>query len=253
MSQAKTVSGSRFWPILLALIDIALLIWIVTAYRDKKAEERAYAYYSSIAAQTTAGTPAAPAGTTAAVTKKSETTAKPAQTVPAQTSAAQTTTAAAGSLRDPGRYATSGVPGQADFAWITQDSLDGEIPAGVERLTDFREVTGPWKCYVQDITQGGESSYVVQTFLNITIDGKKDECTLLFDWGYTCMGNTGEQYDDPTPDSEFSGSWSDGGMTAFGVGSVEITGFWYADGQEFAVGEMHWPDGTSGSLMMVRP
>ncbi len=249
MSQANTVSGSRFWPILLALIDIALLIWIVSAYRDKKADERAYAYYSSIAAQTaTAKTTAAPAKT-AATAKKSETqTAKS-----SQTAAAQTTTAAAESLRDPDRYAASGLPEQADFAWITQDILDGKIPSGVERLTDFREVTGPWKCYVQDITQGGESSYVVQTFLNITIDGKKDDCTLLFDWGYTYLGNTGEQYDDPTPDSEFSGSWSDGGIEALGVGSAEITGFWYAEGHEYAVGVMHWPDGASGTLMMVRP
>ena len=235
-------------PFLLLVIDVVLLIWIVHACRDQR-EAAQYrpqtAVQRTTAATSAPKTSAKPTTATARLTAAAPTTAATAAT-PATTSAA---------LRDPAAYEASDPPALSDFLWYTEDIRDGKVPANVERLSDFREVTGRWKGYIIDISElpEGQGAYMVETFLNITVGGKADSCELTFDWLYTHLGSTSEGYEDDSPDTLFTGAWSDGGVEAFGTGSVEVTAFWYQDGQEYAVGKMNWPDGTSGTLMMVRP
>ena len=42
-------------------------------------------------------------------------------------------------------------------------------------------------------------------------------------------------------------------LMAYGPGSVHMTGFYYDDGYEYAVGTIGWPDGVSGAVFLVRP
>ena len=243
-------------PFLLLVIDVVLLIWIVHACRDQREMENR----PQVTVQRTTAATAAPK-TTAASAKpataatQTPATAKPTIAAPTTAATAATPAATAAALRDPAAYEAADPPALSDFLWYTEDIRDGKVPANVERLSDFREVTGRWKGYIIDINQlpEGQGAYMVETFLNITVDGKADSCELTFDWLYTHLGSTGEGYEDNSPDTLFTGAWSDGGLEALGTGSVEVTAFWYQDGHEYAIGKMHWPDGTSGTLMMVRP
>ena len=251
MTETKRRGGVL--PLLLLVIDVVLLIWIVHACRDQRETAQ---YRPQAAVQRTTAVSSAP--TTSAASAKP--TAAAAQATAGPTAAASATAAStapqaapAAALRDPAAFEAADPPALSDFLWYTEDIRDGKVPANVERLSDFREVTGRWKGYIIDISELPEGAYMVETFLNITVGGKADSCELTFDWLYTHLGSTGEGFEDDSPDTLFSGAWSDGGVEAFGTGSVEVTAFWYQDGQEYAVGKMHWPDGTSGTLMMVRP
>ena len=239
-------------PFLLLVIDVILLIWIVHACRDQREAEQ---YRPQTTVQRTTATTAVPKTSAASAKPATAATQAPATAKPttvAPTTAA-TSAATATALRDPEAYEAADMPTLADFTWVTQDAMDGKVPADAEPLTDFREVTGNWKAYIVDITRDSNGSYMVETFLGISVAGSAEKSKLTFDWICTYNGRTGENYEDSSPDTEFEGAWSDGGIEALGTGMAEFTAFYYQDGKEYALGKMHWPDGVTGSLMMVRP
>jgi len=55
------------------------------------------------------------------------------------------------------------------------------------------------------------------------------------------------------PDSSYYGSWENGIFDGLGAGGVKITDFWNANGHEYAVGRISWPDGIHAVMYLARP
>ena len=155
-------------------------------------------------------------------------------------------------LRSPSGFSTTEAATLADTQWISYDILMGKAPSGVEKLVDFSEVTGGWKGYII-VDPEGKYDSVMEMLLNVQINGTESDASLTFDWSYIYMDTMGEGYEDSTPDSVFSGIWSEGGITAEGPGSLHLTDFYYAAGHEYAIGTLTSRDGVPASIMLVRP
>jgi hypothetical protein len=141
----------------------------------------------------------------------------------------------------------------ADFQWITYEIMYGNVPDDVELLTDPQEITGGWKAYIVDDYSGEYSSYI-ERLCNCYISGSPQDLEVCIQWDYVYNGSADESYSEKgSPDSYFNGSWTDGGLYATGAGSITISGFWYKDGKEYALGTMTWVDGLTSTVYLVRP
>ncbi len=154
--------------------------------------------------------------------------------------------------RDPAKYTTSETAALSDTQWITYDILHGTPPSGVERLDEFEEVTGGWKAYIISDPEN-QFDAAMEMFLNVQIDGTADNAVLDFDWDYNYIWSLGEGAEDNNPDSVFSGSFEGGEISALGEGSVQMSCFYYANGHEYGIGTIMWPDGITGEVMLMRP
>ena len=153
---------------------------------------------------------------------------------------------------DPEDFSTSENIGLADINLITADLLQGNIPDGVQKLTDFNEVTGGWKAYMKTDPDNQFGS-MMEHYLNVSISGSAVSSKLTFQWNYSFINAAGQGYDDNSPDSTFVGAWQDGGIEAIGPGRVNMTDFYYESGREYAVGSMMWPDGVPAAIVLIRP
>ena len=72
-------------------------------------------------------------------------------------------------------------------------------------------------------------------------------------WDYVRNNATDEGFEDMSPDSSYYGSWENGIFDGLGAGGVKITDFWNANGHEYAVGRMSWPDGIHAVMYLARP
>ena len=120
------------------------------------------------------------------------------------------------------------------------------------KLTQLSQVMGGWKAYMICDPENTRSSSMDKLF-NLRIDLGQTNVVAIADWYYTFFNDTGEGMDDDTPDSTFSGDWSDGQLTAIGPGRITLRDFYYDNGRETAVGEMIWPDGVTAVIALVRP
>ena len=93
----------------------------------------------------------------------------------------------------------------------------------------------------------------LERLLNVYISGTPSETTVLFDWYYMRIGSGNEGFPEETDPSVFTGSFQDGGISAAGPGNIDITRFYSADGQQYAIGKLHWPDGYTAEMALVRP
>ena len=241
-------------PLIFGIIDLVLLIVIIVSAATAPAVGRA----DDPTKRTTAVRETDPGRETETKkpgkTKTPETTKAPEKAkAPEKTKTPETNaTAAAETSRealDPKLFDTNERPTLADFTWVTKDILAGKVPE--DEPVYFSEILGGWKCYILDDSSYG--SYA-ERLLNMRIEGTAKEITLTFDWYYTHMYNTDEGYDDPSPDSVFTGGINkDGYIETFGAGSAVLTDFFMKDGHQYAIGTMNWPDGTKGFIAITRP
>ncbi|MCR5673806.1 MAG: hypothetical protein K6F87_08865 [Lachnospiraceae bacterium] len=153
---------------------------------------------------------------------------------------------------DPADYDTSTSPTLEDFMWVTPEIYKGNLPDDIERLS-FDEVTGSWKAYIITDPEVKFDS-MTESFLNASISGSEDRVEITLDWNYTYINSEGSGYDDNSPDSLFTGAWSDDSIKdATGAGKVSIDTFYYDNGHEYAVGSMMWPDGIPAVVFLSRP
>lgn len=140
----------------------------------------------------------------------------------------------------------------ADFMWLGPEQLDGILPEGAERITDFADLIGEWKCYLIDDPKGEYGSYM-ERLLTVEISGTESQAKLVANWFYVHDGSIGEGYDDDTPASSYSGIWSNGQLDTKGSGAINITDFYSQDGHQYAIGTYTWPDGMPAFISLVRP
>ena len=140
----------------------------------------------------------------------------------------------------------------ADFQWVTYDIAHGILPSGMDRLEDYEEIEGGWKLYIIDDPDGEYGSTIerlCRCAFGVDANGKG----IGIRWDYVHNYGTDEGWEDNTPDSFYYGPWEYGVFSGMGAGSVTITDFWYANGHEYAVGRMTWPDGIPSVMFLVRP
>ena len=223
-------------PLIFGIIDLVLLIVIIVSAATAPAVGRADdpTKRTSAVGETDPG-------------RETET-KKPGKTKTPETIATKVAETSRESL-DPKLFDTDERPTLADFTWVTKDILAGKVPE--DEPVYFSEILGGWKCYILDDSSYG--SYA-ERLLNMRIEGTTEEITLTFDWYYTHMYNTDEGYDDPSPDSVFTGGLNkDRYIETFGAGSAVLTDFFMKDGHQYGIGIMNWPDGTKGFIAITRP
>jgi len=153
---------------------------------------------------------------------------------------------------DPLDYQTFQQATLADFEWANMDVLNGKLPDGFERITNFEEVKGGWKLYIID-GPDGKYGTAMERLCRCAFGEDEDGLGIGIRWDYIHNNATDEGFDDNTPDSFYYGTWENGTLDALGAGSVKITDFWYKDGHEYAVGTMTWPDDIPAIMFLVRP
>lgn len=153
---------------------------------------------------------------------------------------------------DPLDYETFQQATLADFQWANMDVLNGKLPDGFERITNFEEVKGGWKLYIID-GPDGKYGTAMERLCRCAFGEDEDGLGIGIRWDYIHNNATDEGFDDNSPDSFYYGTWENGTLDALGAGSVKLTDFWYKDGHEYAVGTMSWPDGIPAVMFLVRP
>ena len=182
-----------------------------------------------------------------AQTSKPTQTSKPAQTSkPTQTSKpAQSTFPSADSM------STSDKAGIMDAEGYSWDKGWTYLSSNAKQISDYSLLTGGWKATM--ITDPFElmDSYATDYF-NVSFSGSATSAKVTMNWGLRILKSVGT-VDDTGSTSSMAGKFSGGKLTAVGSGSIEITGFFYDNGKEFAVGTYTWPDGVIGYIGLIRP
>ncbi len=156
------------------------------------------------------------------------------------------------SVPGPGAVSTTDYPSLADITGFHYQKGWTNLSPHAVKLTQLSQVMGGWKAYMICDPENTRSSSMDKLF-NLRIDLGQTNVVAIADWYYTFFNDTGEGMDDDTPDSTFSGDWSDGQLTAIGPGRITLRDFYYDNGRETAVGEMIWPDGVTAVIALVRP
>ena len=235
-------------PFLLALAAalVAVAVYVVPLFiphpHDPHEDMALTSETASEAAEPEATTPSAPeepevtgAATEPEVTSPSapeepEPTAPDAQAAPPTSSA----------------FSTDERPELIEFTWLTGSTAKGNVPDGATRLTGFADVEGGWKGYLYS----GDMEWL----LNARIDSVQDGAAITIDWYYLRIGGvSGEVKKDDTADSLFNGAWVDGQLDATGSGRVLVKAFWQQDDHQYAAGTFTWPDGETGTIILMRP
>lgn len=143
-------------------------------------------------------------------------------------------------------FSTDERPELIEFTWLTGSTAKGNVPDGATRLTGFADIEGGWKGYLY----AGDMEWL----LNARIDSVQDGTAITIDWYYLRIGGvSGEVKKDDTADSLFNGAWVDGQLDATGSGRVLVKAFWQQDDHQYAAGTFTWPDGTTGTIILMRP
>ena len=255
----------------LAIIDIALLVLIVVSAKStgngsmEMPATTAEASIAEVTSPTDTKTVTSPAETTVTQTQDENTESIPEVTTFPGTSVPETSstvpwwavvpetspaaTEESETFRDISAYNTKELPHINDFKWVTPEILNGVCPDEAEILY-FEETLGGWKCYII------ENETEVERLANMELTGgTMEEMQLRFDWYYTRSGGKdGEVYEDNSPDSVFEGYVNDDGeIEAEGPGRIRVTDIYVIGDHMYAFGTISWPDGISGSLLLVRP
>ena len=155
---------------------------------------------------------------------------------------------------EPEIYETNERPTDDDFLeWYAKDVMWNGVPADVEKITDFSQITGTWKGLIYHDPHNERDSEGVE-LLNFTVGGTEDAVTLTADWHSIYFVAEGKKYSkEEENDSVFTGLWLDGALEVTGSGNIHLTEFYVKDGKQYAVGTMDCVDGEFACIAMVRP
>ena len=153
---------------------------------------------------------------------------------------------------DPNQYSATEMSRLQDFLWVTQDIAHGTLPAGIDRLNSFDELLGSWKAWIIDDLDGQYGSGI-ERLCQVNFTKNANGNGMTFSWVYVHNTKIDEGYDDNTPPTTFFGEMQNGRFYGLGVGSIDMTDFYVLNGHEYAVGMLHWPDASKGTVFLVRP
>ena len=268
MENEKSSSGRRFLNTVLFLGNIAMIVWIVLSWQGQKGQQPSDhhsvpGYVASGLSDDGTGTSSGFLAASSSGTSQStgnadswifggEPSSEPAQSTggtdswilgsePAPSGDPQT---AQTGEQTSASYSTSERPEPADFdGWKAHG---GAVPSGASVLTDFGAAAGSWKGFIQ--------YDMAEELVSFTISAAQSGADLTVDWYLIhYFGDGSWMNEEDMEDTVFSGSWSDGTLTASGAVNITIRSFYEIGGQQFAVGEMTLADGSAAVVGMVRP
>ena len=172
--------------------------------------------------------------------------------ITAPTSLPKPTAAPANRTYNAGAYSTSEMARLQDFLWVTHDIINGSLPAGNVRLTTFDDLLGGWKAYIIDDLNGQYGSGI-ERLCNVNFSKDTNGNGMTFNWAYVHNTKTDEGNTDYTPPTTFYGEMQNGRFYGLGTGSIDMSAFYVLNGHEYAVGQLHWPDASIGTVFLVRP
>lgn len=246
--------AKKILMIVFAVLDGILLVVIaVSAIVSALFREPAVNPVSPTVAQTeTVAESTAEAAATEAPKPTQAPTAAPKPTEAPTAAPTQKPAAPKSNIPDSGAVSTSADAGVRDaegFSWS-----DGWVvmSSGAERITDANAVKGGWKA-VMISDPNNRRNGMFTDYMNVNISGSASEMTVTLGWSTRYFNNEGMSVDAGGYDSTVKGSFSDGSLYATGSGSLMLTGFWYDNGKEYAVGTYTWQDGVDGYIGLIRP
>lgn len=141
-------------------------------------------------------------------------------------------------------------PDYSDFDWYFNDVKENGMWADAEEITNLGEVLGDWKAYIlYDPDRMSEEP--CEMLFNMDISAGQSDLELLCDWYYIWYFSEEEpSYEDN--DSLFRGNWSNGAISASGPGTMNLSGFYEKDGNQYALGTMSTTSGTPAIIVLVR-
>ena len=150
-------------------------------------------------------------------------------------------------------YSTEVRPNLGDFLWYTEDVFYEGLPSDISIIENFQYTTKGWKgliIYDLDNEYGSNA----MEFLNVNIEGSKDNLSLTLDWYLMFIAGEGSSFDETDmEDGVFTGKWQDNGLWASGPGTIHINQFYELNNKQYAIGTMDTPDGIPAFVALVRP
>lgn len=144
-------------------------------------------------------------------------------------------------------------PGLSDFMWYFDNVYYNGIPGEAEAITDAAALNGGWKSFRWYDPEYTMDSYMLE-FLNadISIEGDRAEVTLTLNDLHLPDGTViDESGSEPL---RYQGAWDGSRIEASGGGAVHIETFYMlGDGKQYAVGTFDSPDGIPAYIALVRP
>ncbi|MBR5366927.1 MAG: hypothetical protein IK132_11850 [Clostridia bacterium] len=259
MRNEKTSSSGRVLVIFLLLCNLAMIVWIVVSWRQANKPQSTVEYYSSLgydvssltgeSGGTSSDSESSPgngssAGSSIGSSDGSQTIGNADSWIFDDEPASDNTQTSQMGEQASVSYSTTDRPEETDFdGW---KSHGGAVPSGASVLKDFGAVAGSWKGFIQ--------YDMAEELVNFTITPAQSGAELKVDWYLIhYFGDGSWMNEEDMEDLSYTGSWSDGILTASGAISITIRSFYEIGGQQFAVGEMTLADGSSAVVGMVRP
>ena len=131
-----------------------------------------------------------------------------------------------------------------EFAWLTPEISDGNIPAGAKQLTQSDEIAGGWKAFLYSLSD--------RYLLNVDFKTYQDQAIVTFTWRTLYDEASNTYIPDDAPATLFMGTFENGQVNAVGIGQVTIEHFWEKDGHQYATGRVVSDDGTLRAIMLYR-
>ena len=139
----------------------------------------------------------------------------------------------------------------ADFAWYESDVSRNGFPPEAEQFTEYDRMRGGWKAYIK-FDPDNSNGRRMDLLLYVMINGDQDHVTVECDWYWEHMLSEAEgQYTADEP-SYYFGNYEDGQIHATGAGKMDIRYFYDWNGKEYAIGVMESQAGVKAILCMVR-
>ena len=104
-----------------------------------------------------------------------------------------------------------------DFLWVTHDIINGSLPAGSDRLTNFDELIGGWKAYIIDDLNGQYGSGI-ERLCNVNFSKDPNGNGMTFNWAYVYNTKTDESNTDYASPTAFYGNMQNGRFYGSGKG-----------------------------------
>ena len=243
MENAKASPGRRIFNGVLIILDLALLIWIVLAWRSQKKPASTEEYYSSLGYDMSEFT----------------------------SSSGGSNYIASGESNSSNNSSEISSGGNVD-SWLWDSSYEAEensneqsfvpleaagrpeigefdgwdIPTEARAITDYSGITGTWKGFIL--------YDVAEELVSFSVSGPSSSPTLTVDWYLIhYFGDGSWENEEDMEDTAYTGSWTNGGLSATGTGSFRFDSFYEADGKQYAKGELTTPTGAVASVGMMRP
>lgn len=232
--------GSTF-RIVILVIDIALAIWIFSAYR--KAQDSAPTAGST--AKTTAATTKAPSTKTPSQTTKAPSTKTSSQTTKAPAPATQAPTTASPTETP---AALPSVPAAAQpyldrFSWYLDGVITQGVPEGAKRVDSVSALLGRWQVLLICDPDGPQEKLV---FADARADAGQFNYLIIYEKTLTYVpadGSTQEHFETESPAYPFE--WENGLATVQAEGSTLSLYCYEWNGRLYGTGAFALPDGTA--------